>query len=80
MSACGASLLSSRLEKVSMPNASEKIIIAVRISISIFRAKLFFNRPVNGARRGCRVRVMGGDHAIGGQRLPTDMLLAGEKQ
>src|SRR5260221_1422155 len=41
--------------------------MSARVSISIFHAAF----PVNGARRGCHVPVMGGDRAIGGH-TPTN--------
>jgi hypothetical protein len=44
-----------------------EIKISARVSISIFHATF----PVNGARRGCHVPVMGGDRAIGGH-TPTN--------
>src|SRR5258708_20286041 len=44
-----------------------EIEISAGVSISIFHATF----PVNGARRGCHVPVMGGDRAIGGH-TPTN--------
>jgi hypothetical protein len=55
------------LEKGQCDSHKIEIKISARVSISIFLATL----PVNGARRGCHVSVMGGDRAIGGH-TPTN--------
>jgi hypothetical protein len=56
------------LEKGQCDSHKIEIKISARVSISIFHATTF---PVNGARRGCHVPVMGGDRAIGGH-TPTN--------
>ena len=63
------------LEKRQCDSRKIEIKIAARTSILIFSATYVQSRPVNGARRGCHVRTIGGYRAIGGH-LPTGIPLS----